>query len=107
MVCPHPTGFWIFNNCDIVNSTTSMMMPDNAFLSLVLHHYQTMIPAAVAVITGTSELHTARSHTLVVKMVNDLIVVLDISAPRPALASEHTAPSFGSLSHVSLLHSPC
>jgi hypothetical protein len=83
------------------------MVPDNAFLSLALHHYQTMIPAAMAMITGTSEPHTARSHTRVVKMVNDLIVALNISAPRPALASEHTAPSFGSLSHVSLLHPLC
>ena len=107
MVCPHPTGFWIFNNCNIVNSITSEMMPVNAFLSLALHHYQTMIPAAMAVITGTSELHTARSHTRVVNMVSDLIVVLDISAPRPALASEHTAPSFGSLSYVSLSYSLC
>jgi hypothetical protein len=78
------------------------MVPDNAFSSLALHHYQITIPAVMAVITGTSEPHTARSHTQVVKMVNDLIVVLNISALRLVLASEHTGPSFGSLSHVSL-----
>ena len=52
-----------------------MMMLDNVFSSLALCHYQTMIPAEMVVITGMSELHTARSHTQVVKMVNDLIVV--------------------------------
>ena len=84
-----------------------MMMPDNVFSSLALCHYHTMIPAEMVVITGTSELHTARSHTRVVKMVNDLIVVLNISALRLALASEHTVPSFGPLSHVSLSCSLC
>jgi len=59
----------------------------------------------MGVITGTSEPHTAKSHTPVVNLVNDLIVVHNISALTLVLASEHTAPSFGSLSHVSLSHS--
>jgi len=66
----HGLGYFC-NISNIVNSTTSRMMPGNVFSSLALHRYQMTIPVETAETTGMSEPHTAKSHIRAVKTAYD------------------------------------